>query len=272
MTTILFKKPERKLDSFLVPIRGNNNNKIRIKLVDEILLQKILKVRDQDAHVIQCIINDSVIQQKFKQYDQSVLLHVLENCNSWFGTDLTEEKIHEMFIPSLGDGMELRSLVSSIIEPETILNDTTVNGFCDLLPIMESSKDLTSLRIILEIEAQGIYIRSKKFGIRWIIKYIRVIQEDIHNCDNAFDSRIRIDINDKLKEDVDDLERDVRTEIDDLNQKIKSLEEFVGKARNMLVKIDKVGIVEGKDAEKEWASQTDNLSKMIWNYQRNRFI
>lgn len=241
-------------------------------MVDDILLQKILKVRDQDAHVIQCVVKDPEIQQKFKQYDHNVLLHVLENCNSWFGTDLSEKKIHEMFIPSLGDCMELRSLVSSIIEPDTVLNDTSVNGFCELLPIMESSKDLTSLRIILEIEAQGIYIRSKKFGIRWIIKYIRVIQEDIHNCDNAFDSCIRIDINDKLKEDVDDLEKDVQTEIADLNQKIKNLEEFVGKARNMLIKIEKVGTVEGKEAEQEWASQTDNLSKMIWNYQRNRFI
>jgi hypothetical protein len=87
-STILFKKPERKLDSFLVPIRSSNNNKIRIRLVDEIVLQKILKVRDQDAHVIQCIVKDPEIQEKFKQYDHRVLLHVLENCNSWFGTDL----------------------------------------------------------------------------------------------------------------------------------------------------------------------------------------
>ena len=270
-TTILFKKPERKLDSFIVPIRGNGNNKIRIKLVDEITLQKILKVRDQDAHVIQCMIKDPEVQEKFKQYDHSVLLHVLENCNGWFGTDLSEKKIHEMFIPSLGDNMELRSLVSSIIEPETILNNTTVNGFCELLPVMESSKDLSSLRIILEIEAQGIYIRSKKFGIRWIIKYIRVIQEDIHNCDNAFDICIRMDINDKLKDDVNELEGLVQTEIAELNQKIRNLEEFVEKVQNTLLKIERVGIAEGKEAEQEWASQTDNLAKMIWNYQRNRF-
>jgi hypothetical protein len=178
-----------------------------------------------------------------------------------------------MFLPSLGENKELRSLVSSIIEPETVLNNTTVNGFYELLPVIESSKDLTNFRIILEIEAQGIYIRSKKFGIRWIIKYIRIIQEDIYHCDNAFDNCIRIDINEKLKEDVDDLEKLVQSEIDELQQKIKNLEEFMGKARNTLLKIERAGgTMEGKEAEQEWASQTDNLSKMIWNYQRNRFM
>ncbi len=268
--TIVFKKPERKLDSFLVQIRDKNNNRVRIKLVDDLVLQKILKVKDQNAHVIQCLVKDQTIREALIEYDKIVLEHVLANCNTWFGTDLSEEKIQDMFIPSLANGIELRALVSSIIEPEVILNNTIMGSFYEVLPVTEAKDNLSSMRIVMEIEAQGIYIRSKKFGIRWIVKSVRLVEEEVIIAESAFDTYTRIDVNQKLGEDVADLERLVASEIAELHKKIGDLETFVARTKNMLIDIERIGITNGKEADREWASKTGSLTAHIWNYQRSR--
>ena len=267
---ILFKKPERKLDSFLVQIRDDKNNRVRIKLIDDVVLRKILKVKDQNAHVIQCIVQDPQVRGMLKEYDRIVLGHVLENCNAWFGTDLSEEKIQDMFIPSLTDDMELRALVSSIIEPEVVLNSTVLGSFCEVLPITEAKNDLSTLRMIIEVEAQGIYIRSKRFGIRWIVKYMRLIEEEVILSESAFDASTRMDVNQKLREDVEELEKQVSCEISQLHKKIAELEAFVQRTKGVLLDIERIGMSEGKDADREWATRTGSLAALVWNYQRSR--
>jgi hypothetical protein len=268
--TILFKKPERKLDSFLVQIRDKTNNRVRIKLTDDIILQQILKVKDQNAHVIQCMIKDAKIIETMAEYDTKVLDHVLENCNIWFGTDLSEDKIQEMFLPSLTTDRQLRTLVSSIIEPEVVLNNTALGSFYEILPIIETKDDLSSVHIIMEIEAQGIYIRSKKFGIRWIVKSLRLIEEEHLLTDDIFDISTRMDVNQKLEEDIIDIEKQVTNEIAELHKKIRDLETFAEKAKAMFLDIEKIGLKDGKDANKEWATKTNSLATLLWNYQRSR--
>lgn len=269
---ITFKKPERKLDSFLVPIRDSRNNKIRIRLADDIVLQKVLRVKDQDAHVIQCIVKDEAIHRLIHGHDQEVLEHVIQNCNAWFGTELSEEKIRDMFLPTLGPAMDIRALVSSIIEPTVVLDNTILGSFNELLPVIEPRKTLSGLRTVLEIEAQGIYIRSKKFGIRWIVRYIRLVQEDVNPIENAFDMSTRIDLTHAIRDDVDELEEQVRSEIAELQNKIRSLEGFVRRARDELEDIELVVKRDDLEAEKEWQARSDCLSKLIWNYQRSRLF
>lgn len=270
---IVFKKPERKLDSFLVPIRegqGQGSGKVRIRMVDDVVLQKVLRVRDQDAHVLQCLVRDGGVQERLQAYDEQVLQHVLDNCNTWFGTDLSEEKIRDMFLPSLNGRMELMALVSSIIEPVVVLNGNVLSGFCELLPFLESLDDLTNLCIVLEIDAQGIYIRSKRFGIRWIVKHIRVVQEGVVHTESPFDLCTRLDVNRQLQEDMEDVEGHVQVEIEELEAKIKSLRDFIRRARGLLQDAEGIGGTDAPEAEKEWAAKTESLSKLVWNYQRSR--
>lgn len=222
--------------------------------------------------MVQCIVKDEGIQQIINGHDQEVLEHVIKNCNIWFGTELSEEKIREMFLPSLGISMDVRSLVSSIIEPTVILDNTILGSFNELLPVIEPRKTLSGLRIVLEIEAQGIYIRSKKFGIRWIVRYIRIVQEDVNPIENAFDTSIRFELTHAMREDVEELENQVRTEIIELQNKIRSLEGFVKRARNELDCIELIGKRDDIEAEKDWQARTEALSKLIWNYQRSRLF
>jgi len=270
---IVFRKPERKLDSFLVPMRNDNGSstgRIRIRIVDDILLEKVLKMRDTDAHVLRCIIQDKGIQNLLHTYDQQVLKHVLENCNAWFGTDLSEEKIQEMFLPSLNHRMELMALVSSIIEPDVILNGTVLSGFCEIMPFLETQSDLTQLRILLEIDAQGIYIRAKKFGIRWVVKQLRVIQEDAVHMESPFDIGTRHDVHQLLVEDLKELEIQIQAEIEEMEAKSKSLRDFVRRAKSQLLDAERLIGMDGNEVGKEWATKTESVSNMVWNYQRSR--
>lgn len=270
---IVFKKPERKLDSFLVPIRsdnGSNTGKIRIRMVDDITLEKVLRMRDTDAHVLQCAIKDKEVQERLRSYDEQVLEHVLENCNTWFGTDLSEDKIRDMFLPSLNHRMELIALVSSVIEPDVILNGNILNGFCELRPFLESQSDLTELRILLEIDAQGIYIRSKKFGIRWIVKQLRVIQEHAVHVERPFDLGTRRDVHELLIKDLEEMEKQIQAEIEEMEEKSRSLRDYMKKAKGLLTEAERVAGIDGGEAEKEWATKTESISNMVWNYQRSR--
>lgn len=270
--SLLFKKPEKKLDSFLVPLRDKKNNKIRIRITDDIVMQKILKVKDQNAHVIQCIINDITLQETIKQYDKDVFDHVLENCNAWFQTDLSEEKIIQMFLPSINEQSEIKTLVSSIIEPTVFLDNIMMNSFSEVIPIMESKKTLTDIRIVLELEAQGIYIRSRKFGIRWLVKSIRMFQDDIHPVENLFDASTCNDIISSYKDDMNELEYSIEMEIDDLRNKIRYLQDYAHRARGLLDELEntKKKIHEGGEFSKEWAKKSDVFNKLVWNYQRDR--
>lgn len=264
---LIFKKPERKVDSFLVPIRNSDNARLRLRLTEGVVLEKVLRVRDQDAHVIQCRTHDAVLIEQLAQYDQEVLDHVLAHCNTWFHTELSEEKIREMFLPSLGAYREIRALVSSVLEPKVMLNHNILSGFCDLLPSLECRRDLSPLHVLVEIEAQGIYIRAKRFGIRWIVKDLRIVEEEFQKADNPFDMGTRLDVHDGLDEDLAEVERSVRREVGELQQKIRNLEEFVQTARRTLSDIRNIG----KEAEEEWADRANSLSKMLWSYQRVRW-
>lgn len=264
---ILFKKPERKLDSFLVPIRDKKNNKIRIRLTDDIVLQKILKVKDQNAHVIQCQINDEEVRNMIKQYDKDVMAHVLENCNLWFNTDLSDDKIKEMFLPSLSNHHELKTLVSSIIEPVVVLDHQLMTGFCEVLPIMESKSNLTQVRIILEIEAQGIYIRSRKFGIRWLVKSVKLFQDDIQPVEELFDISTCRDVTSSYHDDMIEVEQQVVEEIKELQKQINNLENYVQKLKTLVKDIENTDV---EASYKEWITKTEMFTKLIWKYQRNR--
>lgn len=268
--SILFKKPERKLDSFLVPIRSETNGKVRIRMVDDVVLQKVLQVSGQDAYVIQCLVKDNSILQALASYDEQALQHVVENCNIWFGTSLSEDKIRDMFMPSLNKHMEMRSLVSAVAEPRVVLNNNPLGSFYDLLPFLQSRNDLSSLRVIVEMDAQGIYIRPKKFGVRWMVRSLRVVDEDAMHKESTFDLCTRMDVNQQLGNDVDELAERVAMEIEELQAKVHSLEDFVRTTRRLLVELEGVGTAEGKEAEREWAEKAEALSRLVWSYQRGR--
>ena len=162
------------------------------------------------------------------------------------------------------------ALVSSIIEPDVMLNGNVLSGFCELLPFLESHDDLTNLCVVLEIDAQGIYIRSKRFGIRWIVKSIRVVEEGAVYTDSPFDLCTRLDLNRQLQEDMDEVEAQVEAEIEELKAKIQSLRDFTSKARGLLQDAEGIGCLDSPEAEKEWASKTESLSRLVRNYQRGR--
>lgn len=266
---LLFKKPERKLDSFLVPLRDKQNNKIRLRITDDIVLQKVLKVRDQEAYVVQCLLKDPQLKETIEQYDRAVLDHVLENCNSWFKADLSEEKILEMFLPSLSNQSELKALVSSIIEPVVMMDNVMRSSFCEVIPVLESKSSLSDIRIILELEAQGIYIRSRKFGIRWLVKSVRMFQED-HPAEELFDPSTCRDVIESYRDDIVELERQVGREVDDLAKKIDQLQQFMRRVKRNMEEIQLIRIDEGPEFLKECGERALALHKLIWNYQRHR--
>lgn len=274
MQHVVFKKPERKLDTFLVPIKDKYNNKIRIRITDDIIMQRVLKIKDQNSHVIECLVKDPAVQEMFRHYDKIALEHVIENCNLWFNTDFAEDRIQEMFLPTLNSHTEIKVLASSIIEPFISIDNTVLNSFHELLPVIESmsARDMASLHVVLEIQAQGIYIRSKRFGIRWLVRSLRIFRDETVNTESAFDASTKRDVNEMIGADICELEGLVSAEIEELQQKRRRLEEYIKRVRGLYEDILDVTLVGGKDADagKEWAAKTEHVTKLIWDYQRGR--
>lgn len=216
---LLFQKPVKKQDGFVSKVTFNNKP-VRINIPD-------IKFVNKHTHVMRVAVVEEASRDTITEYDEAALSTTITNNTQWFHNVLTSEQINEFFRSSLNNSI-LALLVSPLKEPYI-----TYNGKCYDLDNL-NTVDLSNCSISIDIEIQGLYFFSQKFGLRWILRKMTItspVDADVEDEDALKES-----VEATWEEDLEDLHMSIDNDISKFNERIKKLEDLKNTTTTMLTK------------------------------------
>ena len=164
----------------------------------------------------------SPVTEIINGYDEYCLAKTLEHNNEWFSNTLAEDTIQAYSRKSIAKNV-LAAVVSEVRQPQIFFKKQALDSL-DELPD-------TDLTWSVELEIQGLYFLSKRFGIRWLLRSVTVEEEteDIENTEEH-----RHEVEELWENDVQTIADKIRTDIDTHEQYIRILENLEQDTRNLL--------------------------------------
>lgn len=211
---IYLSEPVKKEKNFISKITNESNKLIRMK-VSEAYFMAISSLNG-GGRTMRIYINDVDITTQITHIDNEVRELTIEKNQDWFNNNLTQETINSLFRNSINKvNNTMLVLISDTNEPTVY-----VNGIQDDMYDINSIHPKTSLTLV--VEAQGLLIYPKKFGIRWIIRSIYISNNNIDETQE----NINIDkesIEESWKSDIYEMESKIDADISLLECRIKTL-------------------------------------------------
>lgn len=214
MSTLNFKKPERQKESY-------------VSRVNTVGSARSVRVTIPFARYVGCtghtlrlwLPPDASVKGVMDGYDAASLEATVENNGTWFANALTDEDIHTFFRKSYQtDHMTL--LMSGVKRQMIHYNNVVVDTLTDI-------HDLASCRISAEIEIQGLYFFSTRFGLRWIVRALYIASPEKEAEAEAEEAIIdRGAIEQAWVQDLERLNVSVDADIQDYMEKINRLVAF----------------------------------------------
>ena len=202
---------------------------------------------------------DAQVLDTFKEYDELALSSTITNNSKWFNNALDSTTIAEYFRPSVTkEG--IMGLLLSASKPPTIIHDRKQLDQLDQLSSLDLSN--SNYKLSLEVDLQGLYFFSQKFGLRWAVRtiYIETVQEDVMEGD-LMDVSLKASIEDKWEEDVQALNASIDQDIDKYEKYTQVLKDLKHDAHNMLTTARNEEV-----ATEEWNSVLAQLATKIAKY------
>jgi hypothetical protein len=217
---LTFHKPTRKKDAFVAKVTADSKP-VRIHI-------HYVKAVNYNGHVMRFWIpEESSANALLRTYDTECLEATLANNVEWFSNALEPESIHAFFRNSVSKNV-IATLVSDVKPPTVYFNR-------ELLPETMTLADipLQECRMSAEIEIQGLYFFSQRFGIRWILRTLRIEKErEDHKPDET--PVAKSDIEATWESDLRQLDEAIQTDIDAYMGRISTLETLKHDAHSML--------------------------------------
>jgi len=211
---IYISEPIKKEKNYIAKITNENNKQIRIKVPDATFIS--LAPLANGGRTMRIYINDTDIINTISNIDNEARQLTIENNQEWFNNNLDESTINALFRNSVNKvNNTILVLISDTNDPNIYINGIREDDF-NINTIVSK----TSLTLI--IEAQGLMIYPKKFGIRWIVRSIYISNE---NSDETQEN-IYIDkesIEESWKSDIIEMENRLDNDILELESRIKQL-------------------------------------------------
>jgi hypothetical protein len=161
-------------------------------------------------------INDQDIVNVIGNIDDQARQITIEKNQTWFNNGLESDTIDKLFRNSLNKtNNTMLVLISDTNEPTLYVNGIQDDDF--------NLNELTPhVSFTLTIEAQGLLIYPKKFGIRWVVKsiYITNDKSDDH-IDNTYIDKESIE--ESWKNDISEIELRISEDIHVLESRIETL-------------------------------------------------
>ena len=206
---LIFKKPERRKDCYVSRVNSElSARNIRITI-------PFSKYLGYTGNVLRLWIPpDASVKEVIDVYDEACLEATLENNKKWFANALSEEDIRTFIRKSYQN--DIISLLMSNVRRHMIhYNSTVVDSLTDI-------KDLATCRITADIEIQGLYFFTTRFGLRWIVRALYIVSSE-EETETLVD---REGIEQAWVDDLEKLNISVDADIQDYTSKINRLAAF----------------------------------------------
>ena len=213
---IFLHDPKKTSKNFVSKITTDNLKPVQLKIP----FSKFMSSQEfEGGKLIHCWIpKESPTIEKIQEIDEIILNSVKKNNTKWFANNLDESKINEFYRPSFNI---IRSKMTVLLSKYK-----HSNIFINNKEIIDEDFDLTTYdfkdkKIVLDIEAQGLYFYPQKFGIRWIIRSLSIYSNEENENDIIYDEKdIENDWNDTIQEFIDTID----TNCNLLENKISNLQ------------------------------------------------
>lgn len=174
----IFHDPVRKKDAFVARVQRRNGSGSGstkggnfILKATECKLASIRVLKDGGGCLLKVWLPPGChAEEEVTSMDQTALDAIRVNNGTWFRNNLSEEKMIEYFRPALAEGQPFTVLVSDMREPDP-------PGEWDTLKRMDA-RSLRSVMVNCIFEAQGLFFYPKRFGIRWMLRGIRIQRDE----------------------------------------------------------------------------------------------
>jgi len=211
---IYISEPIKKEKNFIAKITNESNKQIRIKVSDAIFMS--LTSLNGGGRTLRIYVNDLDTINNVSSIDDQVRKITIQKNQEWFNNNLTSETIDQLFRNSMNKiNNTMLVLISDTNEPTIYING-----------IQDSEFDINTLTsktsLTLSLEAQGLLIYPKKFGIRWIVRSIYITNDNIdEQYENEFIDKESVE--ESWKNDISEIESKIAEDISVLESRIANL-------------------------------------------------
>ena len=211
---IHISEPIKKEKNFIAKITNESNKQIRIKVSDAVFMS--LTSLTGGGRTMRIYVNDLDTINNVSSIDDQSRKITIEKNQEWFNNNLTCETIDKLFRNSMNrTNNTMLVLISDTNEPSIYINGVQDSEF-------DINTLTTNTSLTLSLEAQGLLIYPKKFGIRWIVRSIYITNNNIDELDeNEYIDKESIE--ESWKYDISEIESNIAKDILVLESRITNL-------------------------------------------------
>jgi len=244
-------KPAKKINYYISYVRQNNKN-IKITVNNTSFIS--IKRNSSDNEVLKLFINNIDIINKINLIDKDIFETVLKYNNIWFNNNLTDELISGYFRESFNSKNSVISLLISDVKlPIIYYNDNLIENLTDI--------KINNTHIInVEIECEGIFFYKDKFGLKWIVRILKIYDSDKYINDDEIVAT-KSEIENEWDYSIKEFETSVNQDCEILKNKLDLLEKF---KKDLIKEYEDTKNI--TTADNFWNSSFTKISKQISKY------
>jgi hypothetical protein len=260
------QQPKKKGDAYMSTIRDAATQKPVILRLSGCHIQIIQELRAGFGYLLKIHVPTDVAHP-IQELDEACKAAVLENNGSWFSNNLAEREIEEFYRPSCGQTSLQVVALHSKPPREVVWCGESLPSISDI----PQDINLASFVASIVIEAQGLFFYPKRFGVRWLLRNIKVARTDDIDIEQVDETASR-------REEIEAYwTAELATAAEKMSEDIRRYEEKIDMIRNIQAHLYEV--LEGAKTmpvpQKEWNEALESLASKIWAYtngQESRFI
>jgi hypothetical protein len=250
--------PVKKLKNYVAKVTTLTGKPLRLR-VDATYMS--MATLEKGGQTMKVYIPDADVARHLSEVDDFVRAETIERNGDWFDNELDPEVINTLFRDSLNKVHNTMTvLLSDSKEPNWFVNEECVDSEVPLH---------SGANIGLDLEVQGVFFYSKKFGVRWIVRNVYIGD---HHSENDTTSHLDLDI------DKNHIQECWRRDVDDLHvridEDIASLKSSIGRLESLKLSMesDLENARSQPDINGAWETALTSLAKNCKLYMRGDTI
>lgn len=168
---MLLKNPVKKNNYYFCKLLDKDSKQFKLNIPYASLIDISLLSKQQGYHTIINVPQDDYAKENILNIEQYCLQQIKSNNNKWFKNNLNEEKINDLFDSSIIEGNSISAYVS-LVRTYFYGENVSIGEW------LEREKNNLPKNISLSIVCDGLFIYKNRFGLRWIIKEIKLNSDD----------------------------------------------------------------------------------------------
>jgi hypothetical protein len=202
----------------------SNSDKPLVLFLYDIKIKSIFKFKNDKGYLLTIYIPQSInseIIDELKKIDDITFSDIYANSHKWFQKQMQEEDLKALYTASFcSQSTTMNVILSNNALTKCIFNNKHINDIDELIGLFKNVKYLKECLINLHIHHNGLHIYRESAQNKWIIKNINITDITFEKC-----YWIKEDIEDKLRDNIDQMTQKTNAKISEYKKLIKELED-----------------------------------------------